>query len=99
MMSRSFIDYDHPDVRWFVHQYQENYKTDPELLAFQGFDQAFFFLSALNTFGTNIGRCIGEFKVNSMQTRFIFTQLKDNGFENRYWQLFKYENYKLVSVN
>jgi LysM repeat protein/ABC-type branched-subunit amino acid transport system substrate-binding protein len=99
MMSRSFIDYDHPEVERFVRQYQENYKTDPELLAFQGFDQAFFFLSALNTFGTNIGRCIGEFKVNSMQTRFKFAQLKDNGFENRYWQLFKYENYKLVSVN
>lgn len=99
MMSRSFIDYDHPEVRRFVQQYQEKYKTDPELLAFQGFDQAFFFLSALNTFGTNIGRCIGEFKVNTMQTRFKFTQSKDSGFENRYWQLFKYENYKLVSVN
>jgi LysM repeat protein/ABC-type branched-subunit amino acid transport system substrate-binding protein len=99
MMARSFIDYENQMVKQFVRKYQENYKTDPELLAFQGFDQGYYFLSALHAYGTNIGRCIGDLKVNSMQTRFDFTQTKENGFENRHWMLFKYENYKLVPVN
>ncbi|MCX6306043.1 MAG: ABC transporter substrate-binding protein [Bacteroidetes bacterium] len=99
MMARSFIDYDDAAVKQFVRRYHELYKTDPELLAFQGFDQAYYFLSALNAYGTNIGRCIGEFKMNSLQTRFDFIQTRDNGFENRHWEIYKYENYKLVPVN
>jgi len=99
MMSRSFIDYDNSSVKHFVNQYQETYKADPELLAFQGFDQAYYFLSALKTFGTNIGRCLGELKLNLLQTHFDFLQTKDSGFENRHWQLYKYENYKLVVIN
>jgi ABC-type branched-subunit amino acid transport system substrate-binding protein len=99
MMARSFIDYDNQMVRQFVSRYQEMYKTDPELLAFQGFDQCYYFLSVLHTYGTNFGRCIGELKMNSMQTRFDFLKTKDNGFENRHWMLYKYENYKLVPVN
>ncbi|MFZ4521449.1 MAG: amino acid ABC transporter substrate-binding protein [Bacteroidales bacterium] len=98
MISRSFIDYDRSSVKSFVRQYQDIYKSDPELLAFQGFDQALFFITALNTFGTNIGRCISDLKVNSLQTRFEFSQTRDNGFENRHWDIFKYENYKLVSA-
>jgi LysM repeat protein/ABC-type branched-subunit amino acid transport system substrate-binding protein len=98
MMARSFVDYDDLMVKHFVRQYQEIYKADPELLAFQGFDQAFYFLSALRNYGTNIGRCIGEQKISSLQTRFHFTQAEGNGFENQLWRLYKYENYKLVSV-
>lgn len=99
MMARSFIDYDDPMVKQFIRNYQDTYKTDPELLAFQGFDQGYYFLSALNAFGTNIGRCIGELKISSMQTRFQFIQAKGNGFENQHWEMYKYENYKMVKAN
>jgi ABC-type branched-subunit amino acid transport system substrate-binding protein/LysM repeat protein len=99
MMARTFIDYDDPAVKNFVRRYQATYKADPELLAFQGFDQATYFLSAVNTYGTNIGRCIGEFKTKSLVTRFDFIQNNGNGFENRHWMMYKYDNYKLVPVN
>jgi hypothetical protein len=99
MMSRSFIDYNNPLVKKFVYQYQETYKTDPELLAFQGFDQSFYFLSALQTYGTNFGRCIGEFKSHSLVSQFNLVQNKDNGFENKSWMIYRYENYKMVPVN
>ncbi len=98
-MARSFIDYDNPAVRRFVGQYQVMYQSDPELLAFQGFEQAFFFLTALKTFGTNIGRCIGELKANTLVSRFDFLHTKENGYENQRWMLYKYDNYKLVPVN
>jgi len=99
MIDRSFVDYADPAVKRFVRMYQEKYLTDPELPAFQGYDQAFYFLTALLRYGTNIGRCIGELKLNSLQTRFDFAQSKGNGFENRHWAIYKYENYKLVGVN
>ncbi len=99
IVARSFIDYENQSVKKFITKYQETYKSDPELLAFQGYDQAYYFLTALTMYGTNIGRCIGELKMNSMQTRFNFIRNKDNGFENRHWVVYKYENYKLVTVN
>ena len=98
MMTSSFIDYDNPAVKQFVRQYQDVYKTDPELLAFEGFDQAYYFLSALNAFGVDIARCIGESKVQSLLTTYDFNQTRENGFENRSWVIYRYENYKLVKV-
>ncbi|MDP1621520.1 MAG: LysM peptidoglycan-binding domain-containing protein [Bacteroidales bacterium] len=98
VMVRSFVDYDDPLVKKFVRYYQESYHSDPERLAFQGYDEAFYFISALNTFGTNIGRCIGEYKMKSIQTRFDMFQNPGDGFENSHWEMFKYENYKLVSI-
>lgn len=99
MMARSFVDYDNPLVKNFIQKYLVTYKADPELLAFQGFDQAYYLLSALHAYGTNIGRCIGELKIQSLVTKFNFIQTKENGFENNSWMIFKYENYKLTGVN
>ena len=99
IMARSFIDYGNLSVKKFIMNYQEIYKSDPELLAFQGFDQGFYFLTALKMYGANFGRCISELKMNSMQTHFDFIQSKDGGYDNRHWVVYKYENYKLVTVN
>ena len=98
-LSRSFIDYDNQTVKQFVRKYQETYYADPELLAFQGFDQSFYFLSALKSFGANISRCVGEYKMNLLEARFDFIQTKDNGFENRRWMMYKFENYRLVAIH
>ncbi|MEI6436659.1 MAG: LysM peptidoglycan-binding domain-containing protein [Bacteroidota bacterium] len=99
MIAPAFVDYENQDVKKFVRRYQEDYKTDPELLAFQGFDVGYYFLSALQQFGTNFGRCLEDFKINSLQTQFNFTNTKGNGYENQRWLIFKYEHYRLVPAN
>jgi ABC-type branched-subunit amino acid transport system substrate-binding protein len=99
IMSRNFIDYTSSGVKKFVAQYQDLYKTDPELLAFQGFDQAFYFLTALKTYGTSFGRCIGELKMQPLQAKFSFEGSKGNGFENKHWLMYRYEDYRLLPVN
>ena len=94
-----FIDYDDPDVKKFVSQYQSVYHADPVLLGFQGFDAACYFLSALKKFGTNSSRCLGDLKINSLQTDFEFIRTKGNGFENQHWEIYRYGNYKLIKAN
>ena len=47
IMAPYFIDYDNPDVKKFVAKYQEQHQTDPDILAFQGFDITFYFITAL----------------------------------------------------
>ena len=99
MVAASFIDYNDIGVQKFVSGYQSVYQADPELLGFQGFDVAFYFLSALNKYGANFQRCLSDLQLNSMQTHFDFRQSKGNGFENQHWMVYKYENYRLVKVN
>jgi LysM repeat protein/ABC-type branched-subunit amino acid transport system substrate-binding protein len=95
MMAPDFIDYDDPGVKRFVKEFQARYKTDPDPLAFQGFDIANYFLNALNKYGHNFGRCIPDFRMKSLQTDFHFIQSKGNGFENRHWEIYEYDNYRL----
>jgi len=99
VVASSFIDYHNPLVKGFVRKYQAEYQCDPELLAFQGYDVATCFLTALHRYGKNIQRCLGEMQVNLLESRFDFRQEKGNGFENRHWPVYRYENYRLVKVN
>jgi LysM repeat protein len=99
VVSANIIDYNNLSVKKFVRQYQSTYKSDPALLAFQGFDVSYYFLSALKNYGTNIQRCLGELEINSLQTNFDFSQTRGNGFVNQHWMIYKYENYNLVKAN
>jgi hypothetical protein len=98
MMASSFIDYDNPEVKKFVLKFQDRYKTDPDLLAFQGFDIAFYFLTALLKYGKAFDHCINELRMKSLKTDFHFTQSKGNGYENQHWEIYKYEDYKMKRV-
>lgn len=94
-----FIDYDNPMVKKFVFKFQEIYKTDPDPLAFQGFDLGYYFLNVLMEYGRNFRTCVSNITKKGLQTTFEFRQTKDNGFENQHWEIYKFENYKLVKVN
>jgi len=94
-----FIDYHAAKVKKFIHTFSDTYKTDPDPLAFKGYDAGFYFLSALMKYGPDFQRCIGEYKMKGLQATFDFARTsKTGGFENRRWEIFKYENYKLIQV-
>ncbi|MEI7664183.1 MAG: ABC transporter substrate-binding protein [Bacteroidota bacterium] len=99
IIAESFIDYENPEVKKFVLKYQGTYHSDPVLLGFQGFDLAVYFLTALHAYGTGFQRCLDEMKVSSMQNHPVYRQAKGNGFENQHWMIYKYDNYRLVTVN
>jgi ABC-type branched-subunit amino acid transport system substrate-binding protein len=98
MMAPSFIDYDDPEVKKFVVAYQARYKTDPDILAFHGFDIAVYFLTALEKYGKAFDHCIPELRLKSLKTDFHFTQSPGNGFENQHWEIYKFENYRVKRV-
>ena len=85
-----------------VSRFQKIYKADPDQLAFQGFDQGYYFLSALMKFGNNFPRCIKDFVLPTSQTSFEFVRSGNNaanGFENRHWAVYKYENFRLLKAD
>jgi hypothetical protein len=95
MMAPSFIDYNDPEVKKFVYHYQDRFKTDPDFLAFHGFDVTFYFLSALIKYGKAFDHCIPELRMKSLKTDFHFSQAPGNGFENQHWEMYKFENYEI----
>jgi ABC-type branched-subunit amino acid transport system substrate-binding protein/LysM repeat protein len=99
IVAPSFIDYENPLVRKFVKGFQSKYFTDPDLLAFQGFDVAWYFLGALREYGRDFRRCLTNGEKKALQTTFEFSQSRENGFENQHWEVYKYVNYRLVKVN
>ncbi len=98
-MATEFTDYQDNSVVRFVAQFSEKYKTDPSRLAFEGYDCGFYFVSALQKYGKNFGRCLPEFRIKSLQTDFEFRQSgNNNGLENQHWEIFQYDNYRLRRV-
>jgi ABC-type branched-subunit amino acid transport system substrate-binding protein/LysM repeat protein len=98
VMAPYFIDYDDSVVKKFVAMYEEHYQTDPDALAFQGFDITFYFITALWRYGKSFERCIPELRMKSLQTDFRFSSTKGNGFENQYWEMYEYDNYHLKRI-
>jgi ABC-type branched-subunit amino acid transport system substrate-binding protein len=93
-----FIDYDDSGVKKFVSMYQNRFQTDPDPLAFQGFDITYYFISALWKYGKSFERCLPELQIKSLQTDFRFSSSKENGYENQYWELYEYDNYHLKRI-
>ncbi len=98
VMAPWFIDYNDPGVKKFVSMYQDLYHTDPEPLAFQGFDITYYFVNALWKYGKSFERCISELKMKSLQTDFNFSSSKDGGYENQHWEMYEYDNYRLKRI-
>jgi ABC-type branched-subunit amino acid transport system substrate-binding protein len=90
-----FIDYSDPAVKRFVTKFQERYKTDPDQLAFQGFDAAFYFITGLAKYGKSFERCLPNFQQQSLLTSFQFTATKGNGFINQHWEIYHYDNFSV----
>jgi ABC-type branched-subunit amino acid transport system substrate-binding protein len=98
VMAPYFIDYEDPDVKKFVAKYQGQYQTDPDVLAFQGFDITYYFITALWKYGKSFEHCIPDLRLKSLQTNFRFSSSKGNGFENQYWEMYEYDNYRLRRI-
>jgi len=95
----SWIDYSRPDVKRLVQLFRESYKTEPDNLAFQGFDVAWYFLNALKQYGEGFSDCLMEITIKPLQTEYKFRQHNGDGWENHHWEVFRYDNYYQTHLN
>ncbi len=94
----SYYDYDDPDVRGFIRDFRERYKTHPEEYAFEGYDLAIFFMGAMMRFGTDCEKCLPYYQKKLLKTSIKFFPAYPAGYENLYWNLCRYWNYKIEKV-
>ncbi len=96
LMTPWHIDYSDEGVKRFTRDFQQIYLCDPDILAFKGYDIALYFITALRQYGVSFIRCLDETRVDLLHTRFRFEKTNQGGYENRYWDIIEYNNYRLV---
>jgi len=99
-LSPYFVNYAKPLVRRMVGQYREIYSAEPSQFSFQGFDVAFYFMSALQHFGKDFRNCLPEYRQELTQMNFSISKVSPmGGFTNQSLFVTSYErNYDLLDL-
>jgi hypothetical protein len=80
--------------------YRDMYKTEPDMNAFQGFDVTYYFVSALFKYGTGFLSSLPDIKYEGVENNFLFQKPPaESGFENKYINILKMQDYKLCPAN
>jgi len=95
----SYIDQRSAEAARFIANYRERFKTHPDAYAFEGYDVAYFFLSALMRFGRDCQECLPYYRQKLLRGEVGVRQAYPAGFENQLWNFCRYRNYKIEKIN
>ena len=107
-ISDFFVDYQSDDVKNFVLRFRERYSAEPLKYAFEGYDLAYYFLSAMMRYGSDdLINCLHCHRPELMHTRYRYyyrnylSPSLNDGKENMYWSVYQYDkdNIELRDIN
>ena len=98
--SSAIVNYDNEKTKEWILNYRNKYNAEPtvENYAFDGFDIGWYFLNALYLYGNEFSECIDDFDIQLIQSKYKFEQLNNNGYQNTYWDIGKFVDYKFIKV-
>ena len=96
LVSPGFIDYRQNDVQIFTHKFHDEYNADPNMMAFKGFDQTYYFLSLIHSFGSNFTPCMKHLRIRTLQNDYDFVQTSYGSWANTYANIYQYYDYQLI---
>ena len=79
LLSPYFVDYKSKITNRFIGEFRTNFGTEPTQYSFQGYDIAFYFMSALYTYGKDFVECLPYLDVDLTQTNFSFDKVSRMG--------------------
>ncbi len=88
-LSHYFIDYESIPVNRFIASFKKQFATEPNEFSFQGFDLAYYFMSALHKYGKDMPQCISNFRMQLTQLNLDFQRISRTG---------GFMNYGLIKV-
>lgn len=92
-----FIDYSDFNVRMFVQAFRDRYDFEPEEMAFEGFDIAWYFMKAFMRYGHNPEKCLSEYRIPLLGLQYNFDRFDiNNGQSNSYWHIYQYRDFNKV---
>jgi ABC-type branched-chain amino acid transport systems, periplasmic component len=88
-----FVNYHDLNIKQFILSFRKAYDVEPHQYAFEGFDVAWYFLNALQQFGTDFMQCLPSYHIPLLHTQFYFKQNNNSlGLENQFWNVYQYDN-------
>jgi len=78
-----WVDYKNISTTKYIEKFITYFGTEPNSYGMQGFDASFYFLRAMQNYGTNFSRCLPNMKVNLVQGNYAFQNVSEGaGFMN-----------------
>ncbi len=101
-LTDNFVDYRSDEAKRFVMDFRQKYAVEPQNYAFEGYDVARYFLTALMRYGSGMKECLPYFTMPMLHTSYHFMQKgMGDGLENQNWIMYQYDNQEveLVPIN
>ena len=90
-----YIDYNSYAVGNFICKFRDKYVTEPNDMAYHGFNIAWYFLNALMNYGDNVKYGITSYDIPLLNTRYDFERKNaEDGAMNTYWNIYQYLDYE-----
>lgn len=98
LLSPYFVDYSSPFVNRFIGKFRNNFAAEPNQFSFQGYDIAFYFMSAMFRFGKDFFGCLPNLQVDLTQCELSFDKVsRQGGYMNQGLFVLEYErNYNIA---
>ena len=95
-VSDFFVDYESMEVKRFIQRFRSKYAWEPQKYAFEGYDVALYFLSAMMLYGDATIDCLQCCDFPMLHTRYRFfngymSSGGKDGLENYYWSVYQYD--------
>ncbi|HNV51612.1 MAG TPA: hypothetical protein PKM28_01865, partial [Tenuifilaceae bacterium] len=69
-----FVDYTRTDVKNFIVEYRNLYRSEPTQYSYLGYDVGLYFISAMKNYGVNFNECLNSYRTNLLQSEFWFKE-------------------------
>lgn len=90
-----YVDYNSYAVGMFICKFRDKYVTEPNDLAYHGFNVGWYFLNALMNYGDDIKYGIETYRIPLLNTNYHFERKRqDDGVENTYWNIYQHSDYE-----
>lgn len=95
----SLIDYDNESAEDFIYKFRQEFNAEPLQYAYDGFDIGLYFFKAMMTYGKEFEDCLEEFDPGLLNGRLRFMKSPYGGYENTYWNIYKYGYFQKIKLN
>ncbi len=93
----NFVDYNDKYTQDFIQIFRDKYQTEPNEVAYKGYDIAMFFINALAKYGDNFTSNLSKVAAKTLQNDFIFVKRgENNGFENVHTHIYRMQDYSYI---
>lgn len=93
----SYVNFEDENVKGFYKRYRANYLDEPQEYALTGFASGYYFFQALFQYGSDFTECLNHLKFPMMHNQFWFIKTEGGGYDNIYWNILQYYDYRLVN--